>query len=127
VGNPVEDLGWYCVRAWRFGSPLPAGGMGSREELLEAYEAAGGRHVDPEELRWWELWGTVRWGLICVMQARTHLDGIARSVELATIGRRVCENEWDVLGLLPGEPLPDAATSAEPVADSGLYGRPTAG
>ena len=24
-----------------------------------------------------------------------------RSVELAAIGRRVCENEWDLLGLLP--------------------------
>jgi aminoglycoside phosphotransferase (APT) family kinase protein len=124
VGDPVEDLGWYCVRAWRFGSPLPAGGTGTREELLAAYEAAGGDAVDPEALRWWELLGTLKWGLYCVMQAQGHLSGLSRSVELAAIGRRVCENEWDVLGLLPGAPLPGAeATEADPGTE--LYGRPT--
>jgi aminoglycoside phosphotransferase (APT) family kinase protein len=125
LGDPVEDLGWYCVRAWRFGSSLPAGGMGTREELLAAYEAAGGRPVEPEVLRWWELLGTVRWGLICHVQASVHLDGVVRSMELATIGRRVAENEWDVLGLLPGGPLPTEET--EPGDDDRqLYGRPTA-
>jgi aminoglycoside phosphotransferase (APT) family kinase protein len=125
LGDPVEDLGWYCVRAWRFGSPLPAGGMGTREELLDAYAAAGGDPVDPEALGWWELLGTVKWGLICVLQAQVHLSGAARSVELATIGRRVCENEWDVLGLLPGGALP-GPTEPAPVEDVDLYGRPTA-
>src|SRR5690606_13599974 len=106
IGDPVEDLGWFCVRAWRFGSPLPAGGMGTREALLEAYESAGGGRVDPEVPHCWELYGTLRWGLICVMQAQVHLAGLSRSMELAAIGRRVCENEWDVLGLLPGGELP---------------------
>jgi hypothetical protein len=126
LGDPIEDLGWYCVRAWRFGSPLPAGGMGTREELLAAYEAAGGGAVDPEALRWWEVLGTLKWGLFCMLQASTHLTGASRSVELAAIGRRVAENEWDVLGLLPGGPLPPGAPLAggEPAAD--LYGRPTA-
>lgn len=126
LGDPIEDLGWYCVRAWRFGSALPAGGMGTREQLLAAYEAAGGGTVDPEALRWWEVLGTLKWGLICVLQAQVHLSGASRSVELATIGRRVCENEWDVLGLLPGGPLPGPA-EAESGGSADLYGRPTAG
>jgi aminoglycoside phosphotransferase (APT) family kinase protein len=125
LGDPVEDLGWYCVRAWRFGSALPAGGMGTREQLLAAYEAAGGEPVDPEVLRWWELLGTLKWGLICVVQAQVHLSGASRSVELATIGRRVCENEWDVLGLLPGGDLPPTAPVTSSPSDD-LYGRPTA-
>jgi aminoglycoside phosphotransferase (APT) family kinase protein len=125
LGDPVEDLGWYCVRAWRFGSALPAGGMGTRGELLAGYRAAGGEDVDPEALRWWELLGTLKWGLICIMQAQVHLSGASRSVELATIGRRVCENEWDVLGLLPGGELPGPVAPAVSVADD-LYGRPTA-
>jgi len=125
LGDPVEDLGWYCVRAWRFGSPLPAGGMGTREELLDAYEAAGGGAVDPEALRWWEVLGTLKWGLFCVLQAQVHLTGASRSVELATIGRRVCENEWDVLGLLPGGELP-GPTGPAPGDEVDLYGRPTA-
>ncbi len=125
VGDPLEDLGWYCVRAWRFGSPLPAGGTGTREELLAAYEAAGGERVDPDVLRWWELLATVRWGLICWVQASVHLGGVVRSMELATIGRRVAENEWDVLGLLPGAPLTTVATPSAP-DDRDLYGEPTA-
>lgn len=100
VGDPMEDLGWLCVRAWRFGSPLPVGGFGEREELFGAYEAAGGGAVDPEVVRWWEVLGTVKWGIMCIIQARSHLDGLNRSVELATIGRRVCENEHDVLALI---------------------------
>lgn len=125
LGDPIEDLGWFCVRAWRFGSALPAGGMGSRDELMAAYAAAGGDEVDPSALRWWELLGTLKWGLICIVQAQVHLGGAARSVELATIGRRVCENEWDVLSLLPGGPLdapPEPAREEPPP----LYGRPTA-
>lgn len=126
LGDPIEDLGWYCVRAWRFGSALPAGGMGTREELVAAYGAAGGGPVDPDSLRWWEMLGTLKWGLICIVQAQVHLSGAARSVELATIGRRVCENEWDVLALLPGGELP-GPSSTNPVPEDGLYGRPTAG
>lgn len=125
LGDPVEDLGWFCVRAWRFGSPLPAGGMGSREALLDAYARAGGGPVDPEQLRWWEVLGTLKWGLICILQSQVHLGGSVRSVELAAIGRRVCENEWDVLSLLPGGPLPTEGPAPSP-SPSDLYGRPTA-
>ena len=126
LGDPVEDLGWFCVRAWRFGSALAAGGMGTREELIEGYRRAGGREVDLAALRWWEVLGTLKWGLICVLQSQVHLSGASRSVELAAIGRRVCENEWDVLALLPGGSLPSPAS---PAMSRGvdLYGRPTAG
>lgn len=101
AGDPVEDLGWFCVRAWRFGSDrLPAGGLGSREELLRAYRSAGGADVDPEDLRYWEVYGTLRWGVMCAIQASVHLSGAVRSVELAAIGRRACEMEWALLALV---------------------------
>ena len=101
VGDPAEDLGWFCVRAWRFGNDdRPAGGMGTREELLEAYVAAGGAPVEPGELRFWEVYGTLRWGIMCILQASFHLSGATRSVELAAIGRRACEMEWALLDLM---------------------------
>ncbi|WP_433508838.1 phosphotransferase family protein [Nonomuraea sp. CA-143628] len=100
AGDPVEDLGWLCVKAWRFGSPLPVGGFGDYDDLVSAYEKAGGQPVDRDALRWWETFGVLKWGVICVMQTMRHLRGGARSVELAAIGRRVCENEWDLLRLL---------------------------
>ena len=101
LGDPIEDLGWLCVKSWRFGAiDKPAGGFGSRETLWAAYERAGGGKVDPARAHWWEVFGTLRWGVMCIGQAFTHLSGMVRSVELAAIGRRVCENEWDLLELI---------------------------
>jgi aminoglycoside phosphotransferase (APT) family kinase protein len=100
LGDPMEDLGWLCVRAWRFGAAAPVAGVGSYDELFTAYEHASGQSVDRTAARWWELYGTVRWGVICILQANRHLSGAERSVELAAIGRRLCEQEYDALGLL---------------------------
>src|SRR5262245_2527610 len=100
LGDPMEDLGWLCVKAWRFGSPLPVAGVGGYEDLFTAYTARSGRPVDPSVVRWWEVLGTLKWGIMCMMQASVHLSGTVRSHELAAIGRRVCENEHDLLLLL---------------------------
>jgi hypothetical protein len=126
IGNPVEDLGWLCVRAWRFGGALPVAGVGTREALLAAYEQAGGSPVDPEELRWWEVSGTLAWGVICIAQAERHRSGGERSVELATIGRRVCENEWDLCRLLQPE-LADEVHAAAPEGSGSERGDDGAG
>lgn len=101
VGDPMEDLGWLCVRSWRFGNDDKAvGGFGNREELFAAYEASSGRRPDPEAVRFWEVFGNLKWGIICVWQAYRHLRKEVRSVELAAIGRRACEMEWDLLNLI---------------------------
>ncbi len=131
AGSPVEDLGWFCVKAWRFGVDAPAAGLGSREQLLAAYRAAGGAAVTLDELRWWEILGTLRWGVICMTQARAHLSGAHRSVELAAVGRRACEQEWDLLLLLTPEAAAQAAARRPRVTGAGQatpapHGRPTA-
>jgi len=101
LGDPVEDLGWLCVKSWRFGAiDRPAGGFGSREELWAAYERAGGGKVDPVRAHWWEVFGTVHWGIICLNQAWKHLSGSIKSMEHASIGRRAVETEVDLLQLL---------------------------
>ena len=104
TGEVYEDLAWFCIRAWRFGAPehLGAGGLGSVEAFLTAYEAAAGVALDREVFRWWLTVATLRWGVICRFQAERHLSGQTPSVELAAIGRRVAETEWDVLDLLEG-------------------------
>ena len=131
AGSPAEDLGWFCVKAWRFGVDAPAAGLGSREQLLAAYRAAGGAAVTLDELRWWEILGTLRWGVICMTQARAHLSGAHRSVELAAVGRRACEQEWDLLLLLTPEAAARAAARRPRVTGAGQatpapHGRPTA-
>ena len=126
LGDPLEDLGWLCVRAWRFGGDGEVGGVAPLEELLTAYADAAGLGVDANAVRWWIAAGTLTWGLICAVQARRHLDGHIRSVELATIGRRICETEYDLLQLL-GLPAPARSTAVDsPDEGTGLHGRPTA-
>jgi aminoglycoside phosphotransferase (APT) family kinase protein len=101
LGDPMEDLGWICVRAWRFGEDSkPVGGLGTREEFFAAYEQTSGLPVDPQAVRFWELFGNLRWGIITIGQARTHLDGLVRSVELASLGRRTVETELELLNLI---------------------------
>lgn len=102
VGEIYEDLAWFCIRAWRFGAPAGrgAGGLGSVEDFLSAYEEAGRTTVDRVRFHWWLVLATLRWGVICRYQAERHLSRQTRSVELAAIGRRVCETEWDLLNLL---------------------------
>jgi len=102
LGDPMEDLGWLCVKAWRFGATPPVAGLGEYEELFSAYEAAGGSSIDPAVVHWWEVLGTWKWAIMCIVQASAHLSGAARSHELAAIGRRVCENEFDLLAMLEG-------------------------
>lgn len=102
IGDPVEDLGWLCVRAWRFGADLPVGGLGTREELIAAYEAEGGVKVDREALRFWEACGNYKLALVFITQARAFLDGAHPTVELASLGRRTVEAEDELLRLMAG-------------------------
>ncbi len=102
AGDPVEDIGWLCVRSWRFGAPLPVGGLATRERFVAAYEHASGVRVDLERVRWWEVFGNLKWAIICLMQAKTFLDGAMQSVELASLGRRVAEMELELLKLTEG-------------------------
>ncbi len=102
LGDPMEDLGWLCVKSWRFGSPKPVAGVADYQQLFDAYEAAGGRGVHADTVRWWEVLGTMKWGIMCMMQANAHLNGVSRSHELAALGRRVCETEHDLFLALEG-------------------------
>jgi aminoglycoside phosphotransferase (APT) family kinase protein len=100
LGDPMEDLGWVCVNSWRFGEiDKPVGGFGSREELFAGYESAG-RRVDPERVRFWEVMGTLRWGVMCCGMMQRFRAAPDHSMERAMIGRRSSETEIDLLRLL---------------------------
>jgi aminoglycoside phosphotransferase (APT) family kinase protein len=100
IGDPMEDLGWICVNSWRFGEiDKPVGGFGNREELFAGYEAAG-RRVDANRVKFWEVMGTLRWGVMCCGMMQHFRIGPEHSVERAMIGRRASETEIDLLRLL---------------------------
>ena len=88
LGDPMEDLGWFCARCWRFSRPeLEAGGLGSRGAFYDGYERASGRRVDDAAVRWWEAFAHARWAAIALQQAARHDSGRERSLALALTGR----------------------------------------
>jgi aminoglycoside phosphotransferase (APT) family kinase protein len=104
LDDPARDLAFGLVRAWRFGrDDLRLGGIGDVEPYLERYNGLTGSDVRPEELEYWELAGNVAWAIGCLTQARRHLSGQERSVELAILGRLGAEVEYEICHLLEGQ------------------------
>jgi len=101
IGNPLQDLGWICGNSWRFGNTNKVvGGFGDLADLLKGYNSVSNYHVDENMVKAWQVFGTFRWGVICLIQASAHLTGSINSVEKAAIGRRVSETEIDIVDLL---------------------------
>ena len=101
VGDPAEDLTWMCIPPWRFGElDKPVGGFGLREDLLAAYERASGRAIEKARIEWWDVLGSLRWGIMCADMPKWLRSGRDTSVERATISRRASESELDLLRLL---------------------------
>jgi aminoglycoside phosphotransferase (APT) family kinase protein len=101
VGDPVEDVAWPIVRAWRFGADeRRLGGVGDVGPYLARYNELTGRNVTPGELDVWEVLGNVKWAIGCLTQCRRHLNGQDRSVEYAVLGRLAAEMEYELLHLI---------------------------
>lgn len=116
LGDPVEDLGWLCVRAWRFGERPPVAGLGDRELLLAAYRAESGVSVGLDELRWWEVYGTLKWAATTLVMGTMFQPSVPAVLEQGVIARRVAETEYDLFLLLHPEAVREAEASHEAVA-----------
>ncbi|MEL6183212.1 MAG: phosphotransferase family protein [Myxococcota bacterium] len=103
LGDPVEDLAWFCAPSWRFGHYAhEAGGLGSRAEWLDAYRDATAQTVDPARFDFWLVASALTWGLMCLIMADAWRRGVDRTLERAVVGTRVSESELDLLLLLEG-------------------------
>lgn len=101
IGDPAEDLGWICVNSWRFGETKKVvGGFGDVADLVAGYAEAGGKDMTADRVKFWEMFGTLKWGIMCMTMYQAFAQGADRSVERATIGRRSSETEIDLVNLL---------------------------
>ena len=99
-GDPHEDVAWFCARCWRFsGTRLEAGGIAHRDAFYKAYQLASGRTLDKDLIAYWETMAHVRWAVIALQQSMRHRSGAEPSLELALIGRRLAELEYECLNL----------------------------
>ena len=104
IGNPMEDLGWLCVRSWRFGNVNKrAAGLGDVDDLIAGYESNSKIKIDKSQLDMWQLYGSLKWGIICMVQTFAHLSGAVKSLEKAAIGRRVSETEFDLMNMIKNQ------------------------
>jgi len=105
IGDPAEDLSWICMPSWRFGQiDHPVGGFGAMEDLLAGYRDAGGDpRVDEDAVRTWTIFGSLKWGIMCLTMFRVYDTGMDPSVERAAIGRRASETELDLMLMLTGK------------------------
>ena len=105
IGDPMRDLGWICTNSWRYGAgpELPVGGFGAYEDLFAGYEATSGNPVDLSRVEYWEVFGSYWWAVSTLGMTEAYRQGLDRSVERVTIGRRTTECQVDCVNLLiPG-------------------------
>lgn len=103
IGDPMRDLGWICTNSWRFGGNKPVGGFGEYADLFAGYESVSGRKVDPQQVKFWEVFGSFWWAVGCLGMAEHYRSGPDKTVERPAIGRRTSECQIDCVNLLiPG-------------------------
>lgn len=101
LGDPREDIAWICVNSWRFGvTERRVGGFGDLNMLLDTYNKTSGKNFLAKEIDWFEILGSLKWGIMCMTMYEVFRSGADPSVERAAIGRRVSETEIDIINLL---------------------------
>ena len=122
IGDPLRDLGWVCTNSWRFGKyDLPVGGFGTYDDLLAGYESVSGSPVDPDHVRFWEVFGSFWWAVGCLGMAEHYRTGPDRTVERPAIGRRTSECQIDCVNLI----IPGPVELVPPTAGSSALDMPT--
>jgi aminoglycoside phosphotransferase (APT) family kinase protein len=75
AGDPIEDLGWVVMKSWRWAGDGRVGGLSTREEFVQMYEAAGGVKVDPATLKFWEVFSNVKFAIIFITGTKSVVQG----------------------------------------------------
>jgi len=98
IGDPIQDLAYFCAPSWRFGRyESEAGGLVSIDQWIIEYERARNVSVDRQSFNWYLIYSTLWWGIACLRMGQSYRDGSVPTMERTIIGRRVSEVEIDLL------------------------------
>ena len=86
LGDPLEDLAWSLNRVWCWGRDSRVGGLTTKEHAIRIWEEASGLRADPEALRWWELFSSVKGQAIWISSGREYQSGKNQDPVLALSG-----------------------------------------
>jgi aminoglycoside phosphotransferase (APT) family kinase protein len=100
VSDPVDDLAWAALPAFRGRSGL-VGHLLAEREFLERYERRSGLEFAGDAFRFWTVINHVRAAAIFLRGSRAFEDGRSRDLRLAALGHRSTQLLADLLDDLP--------------------------
>lgn len=83
AGDPVEDVGWLMIKSWRWAGDDRVGGLCSRDEFIRMYEEAGGVRVNRDALKFWEVFGNVKFATLFLTGLKSSVQGKTPDMLLA--------------------------------------------
>jgi aminoglycoside phosphotransferase (APT) family kinase protein len=100
LGDPMEDVGWACIRPWRWLGNEQVGGLMERNDFYRMYEESAGIQIDEEAVRFWEVLGNAKLAAIFLTGGRSYCEGRTKSTMMAFIARNVRRLELEILDLM---------------------------
>jgi aminoglycoside phosphotransferase (APT) family kinase protein len=95
LGDPMEDLAWAVLTFWSSGGVCQ--GLLPRDEMIAAYERAGGMPVDAERLFFYEVLGAVKMAVISLTGVKSFCEGRNYETVLALVGFMIPRLEADLI------------------------------
>ena len=100
LGDPMEDVGWACMRPWRWLGNELIGGLLERDEFYRRYTEATGIKVDVEAVRFWEVLGDLKLAVIFITGGKSFTDGRTHSPMMAFLARNFGRLEMEIMDLM---------------------------
>jgi aminoglycoside phosphotransferase (APT) family kinase protein len=100
LGDPMEDIGWVCMRPWRWLGNELIGGLMERGDFYRLYEELSGMKVDEDAVRFYEILGNIKLAAIFITGARSFSEGRTKNPMMAFLGRNIRRLELEVLDLM---------------------------
>ncbi len=100
LGDPLEDVGWACMRPWRWLGNELIGGLLERDEFYRLYTEATGIEVSAEAVRFWEVLGNLKLAAIFITGGKSFTDGRTHSPMTAFLARNICRLELEIMDLM---------------------------
>ncbi len=95
LGDPMEDLAWAVLGFWSSGGVCQ--GLLPRDEMIAAYERAGGMPVDAQRLFFYEVLGAVKMAVISLTGVKSFCEGRNYETVLALVGFMIPRLEADLI------------------------------
>ncbi|MEX2237092.1 MAG: phosphotransferase family protein [Dehalococcoidia bacterium] len=100
LGDPLEDVGWACMRPWRWAGDEQMGALMPREQFYRLYTEATEIEIDDHSIRFWEVLGNLKLAVIFITGAHSFIEGRTRTLQMASLGRNINRLELEILDLM---------------------------